>query len=236
MNQTPLILIHGAWHAAWCFEKIVPMLRSSGKTVFAPDLPGHGSLMKPAKEINLTSYVDRIVELVKEQDRQVVLAGHSMGGIIMTQVAELIPEQIAKLIYISAYIPQDGESLISMARGHMLKDLNQHMVFDKSKSEIRLDKEDETAEFFYHLCNDDVTQNAVVRWQPQPFQPFADTVSLSGKAESIPKYAIIPRHDRAIHPTDQTNMSQAVTDDIFYIDADHSPFYSATEALAGYLK
>jgi len=84
------LLIHGAWHGGWCWRKVVPLLEAKGHRVLAPDLPGHGNDATPTATVTLKSYTDRICEIASEQNEPAILAGHSMGGIAITQAAERV--------------------------------------------------------------------------------------------------------------------------------------------------
>ncbi len=106
------VLIHGAWHGAWCWDKVVPLLEKEGHKVEAPDLPGHGNDKTPIPEISLQAYADRVCEILDAQSEPVILVGHSMGGVVITQAAENRPEKIKKLVYLTAFLLQNGEFLL----------------------------------------------------------------------------------------------------------------------------
>ena len=106
-----IVLIHGAAHGAWCWEEVVPLLRARGFEVTAPDLPGLGADTTPPKDVTMESYIQRIVEAVGDIGPPVLLVGHSMGGLPISEAAERIPSRISKLIYLTAVLPQSGEKL-----------------------------------------------------------------------------------------------------------------------------
>ena len=110
------VLIHGAWHGAGCWEKVVPLLKEAGHQVHTIDLPGVGEDQTPISEVTLDAYVSAVSELISTISKPLVLVGHSMGGMIITQVAELVPEKIDTLIYLTAFSPRDGEKGICRAR------------------------------------------------------------------------------------------------------------------------
>ena len=118
------VLVHGAWHGAWCFDALARDLAAAGHEVDTFDLPGHGSDATPHDEVTLDTYAQRVAEVIGQDGEPVVLVGHSMGGIVVTQAAELVPERIARLVYLTAFLPKDGESLQYLAglprepRGH----------------------------------------------------------------------------------------------------------------------
>ncbi len=88
------VLVHGAWHGSWCWEKVVPLLEQAGHQVEALDLPGHGQDKTPIREITLAAYTNRVCETLDAQAEPVILVGHSLGGMVITQAAEERPAKI----------------------------------------------------------------------------------------------------------------------------------------------
>ena len=110
------VLIHGAWHGAWCWYKLAAVLRAAGHMVTCPDLPGHGVDRTPTADVTLASYVGRVVEVLDAALEPVVLLGHSMGGAVVTQAAEERPDRVRHLVYLAAFAPGDGQSVFQVAR------------------------------------------------------------------------------------------------------------------------
>ena len=102
------MLIHGACHGGWCWEKVVRLLREKGNEVIAPDLPGHGSDKTPVQEVTLANCVNKVCSILDAQSKPVILVGHSMGGIVISQVAEERPEKSRLLVYLSAALVPSG--------------------------------------------------------------------------------------------------------------------------------
>ena len=92
------VLVHGAWHGAWAWDEVTPLLEAEGHTVDALDLPGHGDDRSPVSEMTLEGNVNRILERIDAAGEPVVLLGHSMGGMSVTQAAEHVPERISRLV------------------------------------------------------------------------------------------------------------------------------------------
>ena len=112
------VLIHGAWHGGWSWWKTAPLLNGAGHRVLAPSLTGLGerqhlaALMPPAA-INLDLHIGDVVALLQAEDlTEVVLVGHAYAGMVITGVAEIIPERIASLVYVNGVAPSDGEAMI----------------------------------------------------------------------------------------------------------------------------
>src|SRR4051812_25684879 len=108
------VLIHGAFHGGWSWYKGVTRLEARGHQVFAPDLPGHGRALDSEKPPTLTQYIDFVVKVLKDCDEPAVLAGHSMGGMVITGAAEALPKKVAKLVYVTACLPDNGQSMMGL--------------------------------------------------------------------------------------------------------------------------
>ncbi|MEU5269451.1 alpha/beta fold hydrolase [Streptomyces hygroscopicus] len=108
------LLVHGAWHSGQCWERVVPLLTAAGHRVFAPSLTGYGDTTHLAgPEVGLDTHVDDIVELIAGEDlTEVILVGHSYAGLVISSVANQLPDRIARLVYLDAMVPEDGESAV----------------------------------------------------------------------------------------------------------------------------
>ncbi len=111
------VLVHGGWHGAWCWDKVVPLLQAAGHQVYTPALTGLGeqaALLTP--EIGLDTHIQDVVNLIESKDlQQVILVGHSYSGMVITGVADRLPGRIAHLIYLDAVIPRNGQALVDTA-------------------------------------------------------------------------------------------------------------------------
>ncbi len=110
------VLVAGAWHGGWCWRKVVPLLQAAGHEVFAPTLTGLGERAHLAHpEVGLTTHIQDVVSLLEYEDlRGVVLVGHSYGGMVITGVAERASDRLAHLVYLDAFVPEDGQALLDM--------------------------------------------------------------------------------------------------------------------------
>ena len=110
------VLMHGPWHGGWCWQRVVDRLTAKGHRVFAPTLTGLGERSHLLNEsVNLTTHISDIVNLIswKDLDR-LVLVGHSYGGMVITGVAEQLASRIASIVYVDAFLPGDGQSLMDV--------------------------------------------------------------------------------------------------------------------------
>ena len=107
------VLVHGAWHGSWCWKRVRKLLQTEGHDVFTPTLTGVGErshLISP--QVNLDTHVADVVNLIRwEELTDVVLCGHSYGGCVITGVADRVPERLRALVYLDAFILENGQSL-----------------------------------------------------------------------------------------------------------------------------
>jgi pimeloyl-ACP methyl ester carboxylesterase len=110
--MSTFVLVHGAWHSGRCWDRVVPRLESAGHRVFAPSLTGYGDrahLLGP--EVGLGTHVGDVVRLIEDERLDdVVLVGHSYAGLVISSVANQVPERIAHLVFLDAMVPVDGET------------------------------------------------------------------------------------------------------------------------------
>lgn len=110
------VLVHGAFQDGTCWDRVAERLRTGGATVHAPSLPGHTPAENASPgDVTLADYVRRVVEVIGSQASAVVLVGHSLGGVTVSQVAEQVPHRIRALVFLSAYMPMEGESALALA-------------------------------------------------------------------------------------------------------------------------
>jgi pimeloyl-ACP methyl ester carboxylesterase len=118
MSKT-FVLVHGAWSGGWCYARVAELLRSRGHRVFTPTLTGVGerSHLAGLFPITCSMHIQDIVNVILwEELRDVVLCGHSYGGLVITGVADALAERIAGLVYLDAIIPEAGKSLFDVNR------------------------------------------------------------------------------------------------------------------------
>jgi pimeloyl-ACP methyl ester carboxylesterase len=108
--MSTFLLVHGAWHSGRCWDRVVPRLEAAGHRVLAPSLTGYGDqahLLSP--DVGLGTHIDDVVRLLEDQD-DVVLVGHSYAGMVISGAANRVPERIARLVFLDAMVPEDGET------------------------------------------------------------------------------------------------------------------------------
>lgn len=230
------VLIHGAWHGGWCWNKVTPLLEEAGHTVVTPDLPGHGNDKTPISEVTLQAYADRVCETVNAQSEPVILVGHSMGGLAITQGAEQCPDNIEKLVYLTAFLLQKGENLFEFAQADTEALVLPNLEPNEAEGYATV-KDEGIKPAFYADCSDEDVERAKSLLVPQALAPFMAPIDTSDENfGQIPRVYIECLQDRAISPAIQKKMySNQPCEKLISMDTSHSPFFSAPEKLVEHL-
>ena len=115
-QQPVFVLVHGAWHGGWCWQKVSEKLRTEGSLVYTPTLSGMGEHKNTlSKAVDLNTHITDIVNLIVMEDlHHVVLVGHSYAGAVIAGVADRVPERLEKLVYLDALLVKNGQSALSV--------------------------------------------------------------------------------------------------------------------------
>ncbi len=229
-------MIHGAWHGAWCWNKVAALLEKEGHTVVTPDLPGHGEDKTPVSDVTLQSYADRVCEVVNAQFEPVTLVGHSMGGVAITQAAENCPDNIQKLVYLTAFLLQNGEFLLQYAQEDPKALVMPNLVMSEDESYATI-RDEAIKPAFYAECSDEDVVRATSLLVPQATMPFVTPVNTIGKNFGrIPRVYIECLQDQAISPSIQKKMvANLPCEKVISLNTDHSPFLSMPKELVAHL-
>jgi pimeloyl-ACP methyl ester carboxylesterase len=228
------VLVHGAFHGAWCWELVVPRLEALGHSVQAIDLPGSGADETPPAEVTLEGCAQRVADTLRAGE-PAVLVGHSMGGVVVTQAAAMAADHIDRLVYVCAFLPRDGQSLQALTNTpEGAGDLIQaNMVVEPP---VAILPPDAARAACYGTCSPERAAWAIERIGPQPLAPFVTPVSLGGEVDSLDRHYILTTQDRAVPPALQRKMAHdSPCREIAELGCDHSPFLSATDELVALL-
>jgi pimeloyl-ACP methyl ester carboxylesterase len=180
VDRKTFVLVHGAWHGGWCYSRVRRILADQGHQVFTPTLPGlgeHAHLYSPA--INASTHIADVVRLIElEQLTGVILAGHSYGGQVITGVADRVADRIAALVYIDAFVGEDGKSCFDM-------DLPEFVTghIDRAQSSGGHTSPPFSARLFGVNPADQAWVDASCT--PQPIATLAERLSLTGAYKAI---------------------------------------------------
>ena len=225
-----ILLIHGAWHGAWCWAPVVSELEAHGIEALAVDLPGHGARRDETDPIRLADYAAAVVEAGKSMSAPPVLLGHSMGGMVISAAAEMDPDAFKSLIYLAALLPSSGQSLMDLT-------LESGGVLGRPEGDAIVLDEAEARRLLYQDCPPDKADWALAQIQPQKLSPALDPLELSSSRWGrLRRDYIVCAQDQAISPDFQRLMARrANCDTVVELDCGHSPFLACPSELVGLL-
>lgn len=229
-----VVLVHGAWHGAWCWAALQAELDRRGVASIAVDLPGHGASTLPPTD--LAGDADHTVAVLDAVARRrtgpIVLVGHSYGGAVIGQAAAR-RHDVAHLVYVAAFALNEGESVTSVASSGGHRVALGDAIDPIDEATLGLDPV-LAVPALYGRCPEPVAHAATARLDGQPIATFAQTVSASALG-AIPSSYVICTQDEAVHPAHQELMAARCTTSI-ELETDHSPFVSAVAPLADHLE
>ncbi len=221
------VLVHGAWQGAWVWQNVKEDLERKGHRVVTVELPAHGDDLTPPANVSMEIYRDKVASYIEELGTKVILVGHSMGGAVVTATAEKIPDKIEKLVYIGAFVPANGQSLLSLHAMDQGSELGAALVpsEDQLTIGVKADK------LVYAFCQDgskEIQELLVAKYRTEPAIPFTNTLALTNaNFGKVNKYYIHTAQDRVVSPGFQKEMADAANITKRYtLNTSHSPFLS----------
>ena len=231
---TTFVLIHGGWHASWCWIRVADALEKKGCRVIAPDLPGHGTEATPLSDRPYEMYVPSVCGVLDNLPDRAILVGHSSGGMIITEAFRRKSARIQSLVYLSAFLLPPGKTprdVMSMDTESMLPGC---LEIDAGKGVSRIRPEC-ARPVFYGDCSEADSLWAIGQLQPEPLIPPAAPISESAyQPLTRPcRFYIECLQDRALGLRMQRWMyTESLCDAVYSLPTSHSPFLSAPTTLA----
>ena len=227
------VLVHGAWHGAWCWRRLVPLLAAAGQNVLAPDLPGHGADPAPPAGQGLADYVARVLQVIASCDGPVVLVGHSLGGLVVAAVAEAMPERIRRLVFLTAFLPRDGDSLVRICSVDPANPMNAASLRTPDGKCVTVDPA-RLEPLFYADCPPADVAFAAAHVGPEPIAVMFQSVQVTAERfGGVPRAFIRCTRDVVLPLFIQDQMIAASPCDVVLdLPTGHSPFIAAPERLA----
>jgi pimeloyl-ACP methyl ester carboxylesterase len=233
MQPRTFVLIAGAWHGAWCWAKVAPLLEALGHRVLTPELPGTGADSTDPASITLDGWAQFVARIVGGEPAPVTLVGHSRGGIVISSAAELAPENLRRLVYLSAYLIPDRGSLATTARTDTGSLVPPNMIPAAGGVTCSL-RAEVIRPALFGQCTDEDYEFALSRMTPEPLKPLATKLRLTAERFGrVPRVYVECLQDRTVTLAAQRRMQAALPcETVVAIDSDHSPFLSHPQDLA----
>lgn len=214
--QPTFVIVHGAWGGSWAFREVDSLLSERGYTVYRPSLTGLGERVHLATpDVGLSTHIEDVVNVLRfEELHDVILIGHSYGGMVITGVADRVPDRIRRLVYVDAFAPRDGESV----------------------ADIRGDGAAEMEEEGFIVPPWVEPDQPPPKDVPQPAKTFTEPLALENESARALPATYILTVEAGHEPEDDDFASQAERAEergwpVDTLEADHNPQWSAPEAL-----
>lgn len=218
------VLVHGAWsdESAWGF---VRNGLAKNANVVVVNLPAHGADNTNGAATGLKDYVRTVTDAINKQEGKVILVGHSMAGEIISQVAENIPAKIDKLIYVAAYLPKNGESVLDLSKKDNTSKVGPALEFNKDYSLATI----KTAVVHDAICADcpAYMKDILVKYhRAEPVKALNDKAVLTAKFAGVPKYYIATNNDEVVPYSLQMQMikDNGTVKKVYEMPTSHLPF------------
>ncbi len=232
------LLVHGAWHDRRCWEPLVSVLRARGHNVAAPTLPGHGSETRNPFSVSMKVYGAHVNAVASALPGEVICVGHSLGGMVISQAAELRPELYHRLVFLAAIVP-DGKSGLAKIAGRDTETLlvPERVSVNWWKGTMSVPPEN-VHPIFYQDCPQDMMPGVISTLCPQPIRAMLSPVrTTEGRFGSVSKAYLECSEDRAISLSHQREMQTYTQfDKVDCLPSSHSPFLSMPERMADALE
>jgi pimeloyl-ACP methyl ester carboxylesterase len=236
MEKKTFILIHGSWHSAWNWHKVVPILESHGHRAIAIDLPGMGRDKTPIQSVTMEMVINKICEIIDRVEGKVILVGHSKNGIMISQAAEYRPDKIEKLVYLAAYLIPNGKT----QREYSILDtkgvLKPYITMYEETNSTTLSSEI-YKDGLYHDCEENIIELAKVLLSHEPLNTGVTPLRLTeNNFGRVPRFYIECTEDKAVTPFIQQKMyNDTPCRKIYKLATSHSPFFSKPAELVDIL-
>lgn len=237
-SKPVIVLVHGAFQDATGWAPVTKALEAKGYTAIAVEWAGRGADKTAFKDITLDNYRDAVVAVIRQQDQPVILVGHSFGGMVISAVAEAVPDRIRTLVYLAAYLPRNGDNLLTLSGQDKYSILGKpgNFVVSADGTTASVPKEVFPAAFCPD-CSADQLKAVAASQRDEPLAPPATKLTLTEKNfGAVKKAYIMTAQDVVVSPQLQALMlSYTPVDKVYAVNAGHAAYVTAPDALADIL-
>lgn len=237
-----ILFVHGAWHGAWCWSGVQAALNDRGIASYAVDLPGNGiGVGSWMCDVDMYGHAEYVAGCVRNLNERVVLVGHSYGGIVISQVAMMVPELVSHLCYLAAFCPNENESLFGIISSlppsdPPIENFLQAIQPSPHHPSFTILNPIIAEQTLFHDCTQQQTQAALARLTQHQAQSATQPVTGNPRhTHTISSTYIVCTMDKVI-PTPSQEILAKRCDVREELNASHSPFLSQPQALADILE
>jgi len=227
MSMRHILLVHGANQGSWCWAHLLPHLEARGFTTHTIDLPGRERQGRFGWSYRLNDYARTVV------DAPVIALGHSMGGMVISAAAQLQPQAFQRLVFLTAFLPRDRDSLAALGRQDQWSNLQKGIRASLFRGRVTI-LPGPGDDVFFGDCTEPQRRWAFDRLTAEPLRPSLDKIRLT-----TDRFGVVPRsyirctEDRALSLKFQDEMlARQPCEKVATLTTSHSPFLSQPEALA----
>jgi pimeloyl-ACP methyl ester carboxylesterase len=232
------VLVHGMSHGAWAWEGLVGRLEQDGHRAIALDLPGHGRRAHERARASVDGYARAVADaMIQAGVARGIVVGHSMGGMVIPKVAELVPARVAHLVFVAAVVLRDGESLLGAQIPPPARPLLEGLARAGGGS-VQYPAAVEWARWLNDLPpGDPRVVDALARMTPQPLRPWVERVDMRRfYAMNVPRTYVRCLRDNAVTPARAAQYAARLGVVPIDLDCAHEPMLSAPDDLAAILQ
>jgi len=229
------VLVAGAWHGAWCWEYVVPMLEAMGHRAQPAELPGMGSDRTLFARLGFADWAQAVAGVIESDPEPAILVGHSRGGVVISQAAELVPDRIRLNVYLTAIMMKNGESGLDSANlvpPDVLRERNYELTDDGLAYKVIPDNA-----LSYGRSSPELVERALAHMSPEPHFGLVTPLSLTAERYGTVRRAYVEclGDETVTLPLQRAMQARQPCEIVRAIDTDHCPHYSAPDQVAAVL-
>jgi pimeloyl-ACP methyl ester carboxylesterase len=232
------VLVHGMSHGGWAWDALVRRLERDGHRAIAPDLPGHGRRAPQRARASVGAYAQAVADAMMQAGiSRGIVVGHSMGGVVIPKVAELVPTRVAHLVFLAAVVLRDGESLLGAQIPTPTRPLLEGLA-RAGGGAVQYPAATEWARWLNDLPpGDGRVVDALARMTPQPLRPWLERVDMRRfYAMDVPRTYVRCLKDNAVTPARAAQYAARLGVAPVDMDCAHEPMLSALDDLVTMLE
>lgn len=231
------VFVPGGFHGAWCWDLVVERLEQRGHEALAIDLPGAAGGPSMERPVTLADWTSYVVAECEDLAESVVLVAHSRGGLVISQVAEVLGPRVQAVVFVTALMLRDGEGWADVAAAAAGERSFADAVDVSPDRRFLYARPEKAGEVYYNTTPPELAASAIARLGPEPMGPAGEPVRITQERfGAVPRFYLECLEDQALPLSAQRRMQAAMPCAVFTLPTDHSPFFSAPSLLTDLLE